>query len=157
MRWAQFAGAVWPLTVVVSNVFREHRMQVPLTEDQHAVGEFGSDGADEPLGETVRLRAARRNPDYLDAHIGEDGVEGCGELASPVANEDLELGHAIAEIHHEVADLLGGPSAIGAGGLPNRCTDRLATSRGTVASADHRERAGWADASLPCPSASTEV
>jgi hypothetical protein len=25
--------------------------------------------------------------------------------------------------------------------------------RGTVASADHRERAGWADASSPCPSA----
>ena len=52
----------------------------------------------------------------MDAHIGEDGVEGCGELASPVANEDPELGHAIAEIHHEVADLLGGPSAIGVGG-----------------------------------------
>ena len=129
LRWAQFAGAVWPLTVVVSNVFREHRMQVPLTEDQHAVGEFGSDGADEPFGETVPLRAAWRNSDYLYAHIGKDGVEGCGELASPVANEDPELGHAIAQIHHEVADLLGSPPAIGAGGLPNRCTDRLATSR----------------------------
>ena len=80
------------------------------------MSEFGSDGADEPFGETVRLRAAWRNSDYLDAHIGEDGVEGCGELASPVANEDPELGHAIAEIHHEIADLLGGPSAIGVGG-----------------------------------------
>ena len=116
LRWTQFAGAVWASTVVMANVLGERQTQVPLTEDQYAVGEFGSDGADEPLGETVRLRAARRNPDYLDAHIGEDGVEGCGELASPVANEDPELGHAIAEIHHEVADLLGGPSAIGVGG-----------------------------------------
>ena len=65
------------------------------------------------FGETVRLRAAWRNSDYLDAHIGKDGVEGCGELASPVANEDPELGHAIAEIQNEVADLLGSPSAIG--------------------------------------------
>jgi hypothetical protein len=30
-------------------------------------------------------------------------------------------------------------------------------SPGTVASADHRERAGWADASSPCPSVHTEV
>jgi hypothetical protein len=28
--------------------------QVSLTEDQHAVGEFGSQGAHEPFGETVR-------------------------------------------------------------------------------------------------------
>ncbi len=116
MRWAQFAGTVWPSTVVMAKVLGEHQTQVPLTEDQHAVGEFGSDGADKPFSETVRLRAAWRNSDHLYAHIGEDGVEGCGELASPVANEDPELGHAIAEIHHEIADLLGGPSAIGVGG-----------------------------------------
>jgi hypothetical protein len=53
---AKFAGAVRASTVVVPEVFREHHMQVPLTEDQHTVGEFGSQGADEPFGETVRLR-----------------------------------------------------------------------------------------------------
>ena len=116
MRWAQFAGTVRLPTVVMANVLREHQTQVPLTEDQHTIGEFGSDGADEPFGETVRLRAARRNPNPLDAHIGKDGVEGCGELASPVANEDPKLGDAIAEIHDEVADLLDGPSTIGVGG-----------------------------------------
>ena len=46
--WAKVASAMWPSTVVVANVFREHDTQVPLTEDQHAVGEFGSQGADEP-------------------------------------------------------------------------------------------------------------
>jgi hypothetical protein len=40
----------------VPNIFREQCTQVPLTEDQHTVGEFGSEGADEPFGETVRLR-----------------------------------------------------------------------------------------------------
>ena len=43
-------------TVVVANVFREHDTQVSLAEDQHAVGEFGSQGADEPFGETVGPR-----------------------------------------------------------------------------------------------------
>jgi hypothetical protein len=38
---------------VVANVFREHDKQVALAEDQYAVGEFGSQGPDEPLGETV--------------------------------------------------------------------------------------------------------
>jgi hypothetical protein len=40
---AKFAGAVRPSTVVVPNVLREHRTQVSLTEDQYAVGEFGSE------------------------------------------------------------------------------------------------------------------
>jgi hypothetical protein len=29
---------------------------VPLAEDQHAIGEFGSEGSDEPFGETVGPR-----------------------------------------------------------------------------------------------------
>jgi hypothetical protein len=48
---------------------------VSLAEDQHAVGEFGSQGADEPFGETVRPGASRGNLDRLDAHIGQDGIE----------------------------------------------------------------------------------
>jgi hypothetical protein len=76
--WVEFAGTVWPLTVVMVNVLRERQTRVSLTEDQHAVGQFGSEGAEEPFGDTVRPRAARRNPDQLDAHIGENGVEGCG-------------------------------------------------------------------------------
>jgi hypothetical protein len=47
---------MWPSTVVVANVFREHHTQVSLTEDQRAVGEFGSAGAHEPFGETVGPR-----------------------------------------------------------------------------------------------------
>jgi hypothetical protein len=64
----------------------------------------------------------------VDAHIVQDSVERRGELAGAVSDEEPELGGALAEIHHEVADLLGGPSAVGVGG-PSRCTDRLGTSR----------------------------
>jgi hypothetical protein len=56
VRWAKLAGAVGSSSVVVANVFREHGTQVPLVDDQHAVGEFGSEGADEPFGEAVRSR-----------------------------------------------------------------------------------------------------
>ena len=75
MRRAKFAGTVGSSTVVVANVVSEHNTQVPLTEDQHSVGEFGSDGAYESFGETVRPWATRRNLDHLDAHIGEHSVE----------------------------------------------------------------------------------
>ena len=75
LRWAKVTGAVRPSAVVVPNVFREHSTQVLLVEDQHAVGEFGSEGSEEPLGEAVRPRTPRRDPDHLDAHIGEDGIE----------------------------------------------------------------------------------
>jgi hypothetical protein len=53
LRWAKVSGAVGSSTVVVANVLIEHDAQVPLDEDQHAVGEFGSHGADESFGEAV--------------------------------------------------------------------------------------------------------
>ena len=44
-------GTVCASTVVMPNALGEHHTQVLLTEDQHRVGEFGSDRADEPFGE----------------------------------------------------------------------------------------------------------
>jgi hypothetical protein len=55
-RWTKVTGTVRTSTVVVANIPFKHNPQMPLTEDQHEVGEFGSDGAHEPFGETVRLR-----------------------------------------------------------------------------------------------------
>src|SRR5262245_35914414 len=79
--WAKVAGAVGSSAVVVADVLREYRTQVPLIEDQHTVGEFGSEGADESFGETVRPGATRRNPDHANVDFGQDDVERCGELA----------------------------------------------------------------------------
>ena len=43
LRWAKVAGAVESSPVVTPNVLREYHTQVPLVEDQHAIGEFGSE------------------------------------------------------------------------------------------------------------------
>ena len=82
-----------------------------------------------PFGKTIRPRTTRRNPDYPDADISKDSVEGRGELTSPISHEKPELGDAITKIHHQSAHLLRRPPAVG--GLvvaPSRCTNRLATS-----------------------------
>lgn len=71
--WVKVAGAVGSSVVVVANIFGEYCTQVALVDDQHAVGQFGSQGADKPFGEAVRSWAPWRNSDYLDAHIGQDG------------------------------------------------------------------------------------
>ena len=73
--WVKVSGAVGSSTVVVANVSCEHHMQVPLVEDQHSVGEFGPEGAHEPFGDTVPPGAPRRNPDPVDAHLGQDSVK----------------------------------------------------------------------------------
>jgi len=71
---ARVAGTVRPSTVGVANVLGEHCMRVPLANDQYAVGELGSQGADAAFAKTVHLRATKRNPDHLAAHIGQDGI-----------------------------------------------------------------------------------
>ena len=109
---AKVAGTVRSSTVVVPNVFREHHTQVPLAEDQYTVGEFGSDRAYEPFSETVRPRTTRRNPDYADADVREDSIEGRGELTGPISDEEPEPRDAIAKIHHKIADLLGSPLTV---------------------------------------------
>jgi hypothetical protein len=109
----KFAGAVRSSTVVVANIFREYCTEVPLTKDQDTVSQFGSDRADEPFGKTVRPRTPRRNPDDPDANVSKDRNKGCTELTSPISNKKPELGEAIAKIHHQIADLLRRPPAVG--------------------------------------------
>jgi hypothetical protein len=53
---AKVTGAVRASTVVVPDVLREHCTQVPLTDDQNMVGEFGSDRTHEPFGVAVGPR-----------------------------------------------------------------------------------------------------
>jgi len=89
---------------------------VALSEDQHPVGEFCSHGADESFGVAVGLWAPGRDLQDRDAGVGDNGVEGCGELAGAVADEESELGCAITEIADQVAGLLSGPGSVGVGG-----------------------------------------
>ena len=86
---------------------------MPLAEDQHAVGEFGLNGQHEAFGEAVRPRATRLDLDHLDPRIREHCVERGRELSCAVADEEPEPGNVVAEVHHEVAGLLGGPGPVG--------------------------------------------
>jgi len=45
----------------------------------------------------------------MDTGAGQDRVEGIGELPGAVADQEPEVRNAAAEVHQEVADLLGGP------------------------------------------------
>jgi len=61
---------------------------------------------------------SRRGAD--DPHVGadEDGVEGRGELAVPVADQEPEPVGALAEVHQQVAGLLSDPGRGRVGGDP---------------------------------------
>jgi hypothetical protein len=54
--WVKVASAVRSSVVVVVNIFGEYCTQVALVDDQHAVGQFGSQGAYKPFGEAVGPR-----------------------------------------------------------------------------------------------------
>ena len=87
-----------------------------MSEDQHAIGEFGSDCSDEPFGVAVGLWAAGRDLDDPDPNVGEHSIEGGRELSGSVADEEPEVGAPVFEVGDEVAGLLTGPGAGGVGG-----------------------------------------
>ena len=109
-------GAVWPVIVVVAFELVQHRCGMPLVDDQEAVEEFAADRPDEALGDRVRPRCPHRRLD--DPHIdgGEDGVEGGGELAVSVSDEEPEAAVGVIEVHQQVAGELGEPGSGGVGG-----------------------------------------
>ena len=109
---------MWPSAVVVGAVPGKDGPQVSFAEDQDAVGEFGSGGEDEAFGEAVRSRAARWDLDGVDPGAGQGGVEGGGELAGAVADEEPERGGPVVKVHQEVAGLLGGPGSGRMAGRP---------------------------------------
>jgi len=89
---------------------------MPLGEDQDAMGEFGSGGLHESFGGAVRSRSSSWNFHGGDAGPGQDGIEGGGELAGTVADEEPEGGGAVVGVHEQVAGLLGGPGSGRVGG-----------------------------------------
>jgi len=98
--------------VVVGGVPGKHPAQVPLTEDQHPVGDLGSHCQDEAFGEAVRARTPRRNLDHVDTCVRHDCVERRRELPGPIADEESEPVDVLAEVHQQVAGLLGSPRPV---------------------------------------------
>jgi len=86
--------------------------------DQEVVEAFPAQCPDEPFRDRVRSRCTDRGSDDLDVVGSEHGVEGRGELAVSVADQEPEPVGAFAQIHEQVAGLLGDPGAGGVGGDP---------------------------------------
>ncbi len=106
------ATAIGASSVVVRDIFDQDGTEAPFTEDHNPVGDLGPDRADEPLRVGVRPRSSGRDRDRGDAGVGEDRVEGRGELPGPVADQEVEVGRPVTEVHQEVPDLLGGPRSV---------------------------------------------
>ena len=77
-----------PLVVVVPLVLVEDPRKLASTPDQHPVQALLPDRPHPPLSERVGVRRLDRGLDNLDAVGCEDVVEGTGELAITVTNEE---------------------------------------------------------------------
>jgi hypothetical protein len=89
--WCELAeGTVRPGAVVVPQVLGQHLSQVMHIDDQQPVEEFPVQGTDDPFADRVhsgRLRRAGQNPDAVRL---EHVVEGTGELACAVPDQELK-------------------------------------------------------------------
>ena len=80
---------VRPGRVVMRLVFGQDGAQVALAEDQHAVEELSAQGADKALAGCIHARRLDGGAQDPGAGGPEDGVEGCGEVRSTVADQEL--------------------------------------------------------------------
>jgi hypothetical protein len=104
--------------VVVLQVLTQHDVEVACSCDQDVVEAFSAQGADEALRDRVRPRCPDRSANDADVGAAEHSVERGGELAVPVADQEPESVRAVAELHEQVASLLGDPGPGGVGGDP---------------------------------------
>jgi hypothetical protein len=91
LRRGQLAeGTVRPGGVVVAQVFDQHPAQMVLIDDQQPVEELASQGTDHPFADRVRSRSLRRAGENPDGLRLEHGVEGAGELAGTIPDQELD-------------------------------------------------------------------
>jgi len=102
--------------VVVAFELVQYGCGVSTVDDQEVVEEFAADRADEAFGDCVRPWCPRRGLDDPDVGGGEDGIEGGGELAVSVADEESEAAVGVVEVDEQVASQLSEPCSGGVGG-----------------------------------------
>jgi len=104
---------VRPVLIVMSLVFVQDLPQMSLVPDQGAVQELTAASADPAFGDRVHARRPDVAEDGPDPGVGEDRVERRGEVGAAVADHELDAVRLVAEVHDQVAGLLGGPCAGG--------------------------------------------
>jgi len=100
---------VRPVLIVVGLVLAQDSPQMALVPDEGAVQELSAASPDPAFGDRVhagRPDAAERGP---DAGVGEDRVERGRVVRSPVADHEPDPVRLPAEVHDQVAGLLGSP------------------------------------------------
>src|SRR5258705_12592128 len=84
-----------------------------LVPDEGRIEDLAGASADPAFGDRVharRLDVAEHGP---DPGIGENGVERSGVVRAAAADNELDLVRLLAEVHDQVAGLLGGPRPVG--------------------------------------------
>ena len=89
----------------------EHPFEMAAVEDQEPVETLRSDGADEALGNRVRLCRSHRRADDLDPFASEDGVEVTRELAVAIPDQKAHRRRTLRQSPSELTGLLGDPGA----------------------------------------------
>src|SRR6266496_5012603 len=102
---------MWTVTVVARGVLVDNGRQVTFADDEHPVGALAADGAHPALRERVRSPRLWWSLDHVDAVGAEHRVEGGGEFAVPVAQQESQSGRMSLEVHQHVPRLLGDPGA----------------------------------------------
>jgi hypothetical protein len=74
--------------VVVLDELLQHLLGVAGSGDQELVEAFAAQGADEAFGDRIRTRCPDGAAEDADVGADEHGVEGGGELAVPVADQN---------------------------------------------------------------------
>jgi hypothetical protein len=93
--WVLIEALVWTVVVEVAYVLVEDGAGVLFVVDQHSVGAFFTDAADEPFCITVRPRCTGRDLDNVEPLGGKNGIEAVGELGVPVADQEAERADAL--------------------------------------------------------------
>jgi hypothetical protein len=104
------------MAVVVLDVEVQDANKLPAAGDQEMVQALLAHGANPALGDGVGVRSLDRCQDDLGTHRMPDIVEGPGELAVSVADQEPDDSGLLIEHGDEVAGLLGDPGAGGVGG-----------------------------------------
>ena len=95
--------------VMVVLVRAQDLPQMSLVPDKGAVQEFASASPDPAFGNRVHAGCPHVAQHGPDPGIGEDRVECGGEVRATVADHELDAPCLAAEVHDQVAGLLGGP------------------------------------------------
>jgi hypothetical protein len=102
-------GAVRPAQIVMGLVLARYPPQMILVPGEGTVQELTAASSDPAFSDRVHPRRPDGAAHGPDADVGEDGVEGGGEVRSAVADHELDPVSLFAEIQEQVPGLLGGP------------------------------------------------